>query len=1091
MRLRPATIVTVLLASACGSAPTKTVVAPPPAKPVAVVSAPPITSPAHWSMRASGPIALDGKLETEAGTLYVGRGGARWLDRKSGGPIAAEVLLPQALTGVLRGDDGRFFFVGESGTVFVTKDPLGPVIETRAPKMALRAVAVGKKAILGLSRGGLERSTDAGLTWTGVALPKTSALPLQIAALPTGEAMILLAPQSVLASEDDGQTFAPVPTLGVGARRIVADVNGDLVLEGATASAALRHGPLRFEKLSHTPASGYELPVPEGKETLLGADAMMQGTGAFAGDRWVEVSEDPESEAHFKLSIATFGKPATTRHVSELDGCERVHVGAAGSVIFLGCTSSVGEKMAPKKTPWGPQPSYGNRYVLKLFRSDDGGKTFKDDGTLPASEADKHIWLEPDGALLVDGACKRNRNDYECAESPPVVRLAGAKTPAKVVNGTNVRFDRVVFSPTGRAYALGTDINGRPTVFVSSDGGKDFQRRPLVPFHDDKHGTITPAGESGTLSVDDAGVIYAIVPASGLRWIRYVSTNEGQSFTAQLVELEADSIDLVGKRGLAYETSGRAWETADGGATWQPVGAPEATGDTMPHDRLVACGAYGCWIGAHAARIGWDLPLGAAATTPTASAAPKKTVYATPLKCTADTAWQTLVATGAPGSGNADLGGGTRWIETKRDPIKGSMAAIVATNGPKGLEIKEVQLFGPAPADSAGTVVMQVEGVAALRYSFKRDKTATAGPPSPPKPSPKPGGKMPMPMPMPSWPPSSIKYQAITPKQTVDVEVAWYLAATGKVHHATIKNAGVLDPARDVWDQRDLPSIARTGLLSIAAGGIHVRPFVSAGNDAPLWFASDAGKVDKLVFPELPTRDARGRTLSMRVDAARINGKSVVFGESAPGLQIFTAWTGAKGQSSENRGWALWPEGAGDAMLRFVDSGNKPILGVLWTQTPQHAAGGAAVALETGKNDPDILGSLPSQADLGDPPRACDASPLPWRVPTSWSPGTRHPVIVTLDGQEQLLATTQAVIRTGPGAQPCMKTIEAQSLKGGSDWYTALLPLDDLGHASLFRNTWKSNSGPSTLEVQHRTMTCTFEKGPLPEAYSAIAGFSE
>ncbi|MGZ3476288.1 MAG: WD40/YVTN/BNR-like repeat-containing protein, partial [Polyangiales bacterium] len=378
MRLRPVGLSFLVLAcpglAACSGAPQQ-VVAPKPQQPVAAKpAAPKPASPSRWALRPVGTLSLDAKLEIDGGSLYVGRGGARWLEKKGQQPIAADMLLPDSLKGVTRDESGKFLFVGASGSVFVTADPLGPIVATRPANMPMRAVSVGKRAIVGISESSIVRSADGGASWSKVALPAgTNGFPAQLAMLPSGEGLLLLAPQRVLVTTDDGASFQPLPSPGVGARRVVADVNGELVLEGTTSSARLARNPLRLEKVPHAPASGFELPLPEGGEPMLGSDAIAQGMGVFAGDRWLEVVQDPDKPERFRLATMELGKPATMRPLTELESCDRVSLGGNATALILGCTIS---SSTPKKSakPWGPNSV--PRTVMKLFKSTDGGATF-------------------------------------------------------------------------------------------------------------------------------------------------------------------------------------------------------------------------------------------------------------------------------------------------------------------------------------------------------------------------------------------------------------------------------------------------------------------------------------------------------------------------------------------------------------------------------------------------------------------------------------------------------------------------------------------------------------------------------------------
>lgn len=1082
--MRAAFVLAILTVTACGPTATPTVVAPKPPPPAPPKPVKPAESPARWVLLPSGSVTADARLVIEGvGTLYVGRSGDRWLEKKGGGLVAAETLVPQSVRGVVREEGGRYAFVGTEGDVFFAKDPLGPIVETRASKSKLRSVAVGKRAIVGIADNVLVRSSDFGATWSPVTTPKLAGSLMQVAMLGE-EGLLLAAPQRVLATEDDGATWQAIATPGVGARRVVADANGELMLEGLTASAMLRRSPLRLEKVPRAPTSGWDLPATELTGALLGSDAIYSGAGAIIGERYFEAVQDADQPERWKLAIAELGKPPVMKSLSILDRCDRVYVGGTDSNLLLACTNT--QTTPGPKTKWGPPASY-NSTSIKLFKSSDGGATFKDDGLVIGSDRDKLMWVGPDGLVLLDGACKRTRNDWECSESPPLVRPPGGKAFAKAVSAPGIRFDHVAFGPNATAFALGTDPSSRPSLFFSKDGGRDFARRALPPVVDDRGDAHVPSGTGSALGVDDTGV-YVIVRSDRGRLLRYAGTADGSALKGQVLERDFDSFDLSGRRGFGYEIEGAGYETADGGATWTKVGAP-VINSSVPIDRLVSCGTYGCVIADRATRVGWELALGAVGKA-SAPPAAKKSLSRTPLRCSADGEWKPLPGVNAASTSNADLGGPSRWTLAKRDPQKGALAAVLGSYGPKGLEVKEVPLFGPGPVDAAGTITMQVEGVAALRYTFKRDKGAAAPLPPPPPKKPPIGGKVPIPM------PSYTKVPAITPKQMVDVEVAWWVAATGKVHHATIKGVGPLDPVRDVVDGREQASTARTSLLSIAAGGIHVRPFASMGPDAPLYWVSDAGKVEKLSWPEVPNKDIRGRNLPIRLDAARVGGRSVVFGDVGGGLQLFLAWANPNGTSWESRAWGLWPEPdqPTDLYLRFVESSDKPVVGVL-AKTKTSSTGWAFPIGSSVQNDPDAAVALPTLDTIADPPKACGKTPGPWRVLAPWSTGTRHPMIVSVDGRELALATSNAIVRAGPSGDTCVSAMDAQTVTTStfkptsSEWYSAILHPDDLGHAALFKSTWKS--GIPNNEMSVRAMSCSFTPGPMPEGFSSVPGFAE
>ncbi len=118
----------------------------------------------------------------------------------------------------------------------------------------------------------------------------------------------------------------------------------------------------------------------------------------------------------------------------------------------------------------------------------------------------------------------------------------------------------------------------------------------------------------------------------------------------------------------------------------------------------------------------------------------------------------------------------------------------------------------------------------------------------------------------------------------------------------------------------------------------------------------------------------------------------------------------------------------------------------------------------------------------------------PWRITMPFSVGTRHPVTVANEGRDLLFASSYQVFRAGPTGDPCVTAIDAQPIttgpaKGGTtEYFSVIIPPDDLAHASLFRTAYKSGTGN---ETSVRTMSCAFTPGPVPEALANTPGFVE
>src|SRR5206468_3916201 len=134
-----------------------------------------------------------------------------------------------------------------------------------------------------------------------------------------------------------------------------------------------------------------------------------------------------------------------------------------------GGSFGTGPKWQPETTP-----------QLRLYRSEDEGKTWKEDGTVGSERTEfGRVWVTADKSLILEGACKRSK--YGCPEGPPLIRVQGAKTFAKIgVPKGITRVSEIAFSPSGaKAYALARGYSGPLTLVVSTNGGKDFTRTPL------------------------------------------------------------------------------------------------------------------------------------------------------------------------------------------------------------------------------------------------------------------------------------------------------------------------------------------------------------------------------------------------------------------------------------------------------------------------------------------------------------------------------------------------------------------------------------------------------------------------------------
>jgi hypothetical protein len=725
--------------------------------------------------------------------------------------------------------------------------------------------------------------------------------------------------------------------------------------------------------------------------------------------------------------------------------------------------------------------SPGHNATLSLSRSVDGGKTWKPEADLAASPGGlDHVWLTPEGGVLLQGAVKKTRNPRGAfVDGGPLVLVPGAKSPAKVTSGASASFDAVAFSPDGkRAAALGRAHATSPALFVSDDGGRTFVTH-LLPTATDAYGaTWTPIHYEGTVAIDDEGTAVAFTAAdqhgkvrSNARLVRYVRSGLGggganAKTLGRMLPIEPWIAALSGRRAFAYDGAGRAWESADAGASWTEVAAPRHEEGTATWYSL-ACGEHGCVIGDHATRVGWDVALGTAGAVVDA---PKPLRARTNVTCDVAPGEPMPLASGPlPDAADTEKGGDTRVVrphqaadgavgvaivrQSVRKPLQGD-----TTPAPRVLAVETLPIFGPAGAHRAVRVASQVEGAAAMRYAFQVDAQG-----------------------------------APTPGQQVDVEVAWYLAATGKVYRATLKGVGPLDPAKDLDPGSGSWRVARSSMLTIAPPGIVVRPFASAGSDAPLWFLHESGKIEKLTFPAFPKLDARGAALSFHPDATRIGNRTLLFGSAGGGAQVFLALANETGTDWETGAWGLWP--VDDEAISLYDGGyydgGALRLSITHAGAPnRRAAGwGLSMAPEQGHlaPDPTAFFPLPSQEDLVDPLPACGAESESWaRVLVPAAIGTRRAVIVrggaTGGAGGAALLSEQLLARVPPKGSSkgaCVAAIGAHSAGSEVDTLrSALVVPGDLEHSLLFETlaTPTTDGRESTV----RELRCRFEEGPFP-----------
>jgi hypothetical protein len=1037
-------------------------------------------------------LALD-----DGSSLLVNEGGVRFVAKGDPAVVqSADSFAPEELVAVRKLASGKLAFLAASGAVYLADGPLTPFSTVRdAPKDARRAVA-GKSAFFVITNaGGLLRSIDGGASWSPVALPKREGVLVDLAVDRTGEGLALLVPEQLLETRDDGASFTLLATPPVGATRVErADAPAGVFVTASTlykgswsttfsteARALVRDaggtGAARLEAKKGLHRYAPSMPSLASGDAAYGfAEAIAGGRAALVGTTYVELLPAEEEQSFLTLAKIELPSGATTKLVTPAKECSVSAFAAAGSFYAIACTQSV-------------QVKDEYRTDLVVYGSEDAGKTWKTLGSVaPAgNEPAVHVSVTAKGAVVVGPAAMSNK-DGQVLNSTVVRPAGGTFRPLEATPKRSIDVARVASNAAGdRIYAVGTEASAdaegdaRQVLLVSTDGGAHFAARPF-PVTDQQL-----FGGADTLVVEETGASTPTVHvfSSYETSTRWTTRDDGAHFEITNLPQTLRGLAFGGRHGLAYLDSGKAIETPDFGLTWGLVEVPSATS--------YACTESGCLVGDSAYRSGFELAKPADAKPMPSQvelekAGQKKLEAASAWKCTVEPAG-TKLRDGAPAAVLPRVG--VPWLGSTSDGATATAKVVETSFGKDGaLALKEVPLFAAALSAGKGEPVFALrasaQGVFAVRYRYDRPGATPAvtkplakppGSAKPPKPSAAASAK----------PVGSAGAKPPTPPKPellrADVEVAWYVAATGKVVHATIPAAEGLDPKEHLTAKKGWSEAKTTGWI-VPGHGLVVRPF-AARLDEPLWLVGEGGKVTRLpalAQPGFRTYAAvRGvgalHLLGMNDRAGLVFVATLADGAKDWKTRVVTAWS-ERGPSPYATTLDAFGAGA-DASFAFGTSGDA-------TFAPHGWALGLRddVALEPI--------ALPTQRDLSQPARACSdkrTGVAPARVNVPFAFGTRHPVLLVDGKSTRMLATWDAVAlvdRAAPSApgNACVGAFDA-SRPGypGGEW-VAIDPAA-LDHAVSVRDVYEN--GARALEVRKASCAPTTDD---VKSFASSTGFS-
>lgn len=1040
------------LALACGAEPRKPAVHGARSLLSGVALAPAYATPAAWRYHppTQAPVQAE-RLLGDGRVLLAGKRGERWVfDPRAHSLVAGASLAPEDLIAVLD-TDGGYCFVGQSGTSYEARDPLGKFLRSSAPLEPLIRVSAALHTIIGIPADrSLARSTDGAASFNKVGPTGVAFADVELAG--DGSGLALAIPEALWLTRDEGATWSLLPGKTHGALTVWQNRQGHLQVDTVFGPYHFADQPPRLEAgpdPSIAPELNAGLP-PRGPD----AAALADGRALIQGARYLEVSASPAHPADYVLFEGPLDGKLESRPLLMLKDCRSARLAGFARYLELACFRGSSDA--------GSVP-------VQFFRSDSAGRTFEvEPFTSAGNPAAFRFALGAGGALIASGLCAQPgpgcgtggvllRREAPLEEQPHKAAPTQPKTPrAKYdlfASATPSLADNalgVTFSLDGRmSYVVGRRTKtGALAVFVSADGGRSFDVRDLDLVRADaededqywEHAQSSVRLESFA-AAEDGSLSLVLGDRRGRTVI--VVDDQGRMLSGSKPPEERALVAAVGMRAFALTPNSRkTWESMDGGVTWQALGRfPVAlcAGDN-DCDVKLRCAPLGCVIGSEVSRIGWagqgdddvdSLPPPSTDPSPLTERKSR-----TPLACTLDDPpWQTLPGVRDLPTARDSAAGRVSFVAIAGDPAHAAVSMIHGLNNPRP-HWETISLLAPTehPSDYAVEVLDQVEGAAALRYRIPEDPVKDG--------------------------------------HLRNIEIGWDNALVGQVGHARLPDGGMALPGD--YENSERSHHALPDLLSIGEGGLYLRLHHMPGDLQETWFfdGRSSARIPPIKWPasaSLPSRTEMARTENTHVPLRLFGRGAAVARARREGTDfVFDAETtalpdpGAFGQALSSNVAYL-----GNASGLYLESRSRLSSRASAVFFPFRASGS-------------VMGSgvaVPTQASLADKPSRCAASELAStpRIDAAYLPGTRHAIVVTDNSDAPRLFLTSSAVLYGTPENPCATAFDAEELAidGASLRHErVLLLLDDLEHTWLFRELPEASGAEI---VQYRTLKCHFE----------------
>lgn len=1038
-----------LLAIACGSEPQKPAATAENSLLSSVEHAVNYQRPASFRYHPlrQAPVQAERRL-SDGRMLLAGKRGERWLlDPVTHSLTPGANLAPEDLIAVLDADSG-FWFVGQSGTSYETRDPLGRFVRSSAPLESLVRVSAARRSIVGIPADrSLLRSADGAASFTRVGPKDVSFVDVELAS--DGGGLALAIPEAIWVTRDEGANWAPLPGKTHGAYALSRDRQGHVRLDTVFGPYRFADAPPRLEA-GADPTSAQDLTAnapPRGPD----AAALADGRAIVLGARYLEVAAPPGRPSDYELWQGPFDGKLEASPLPMLKGCRGARIAGFDHYLELACLRGSSDT--------GSVP-------ISLFRSEDSGGHFEAEPFASyGTHAGFRFALGASGILIASGLCgspsagcatggifvrreatddlpRSKRRKLETSQPRSKFELFAAATPTLAESALGL-----TFSLDGRlAYAVGRrSKTGALAIFVSRDGGKNFEAHDLdlVRADSDDEDQYWERSQSSVRvdslgAAEDGSLAVVLTDRRGRSLI--ITDEQGRLLSGSKPPDERAVVAAVGMRAFALSPQTRkTWESLDGGVTWQSLSrlplapcAPE--GDCEPK---LQCAPAGCVIGNEVSRVGWvgqsdddldTLPPASRESSPLT----ERSVRA-PLACALDdVSWQTLPGVREVPSVRDAAFGKTSFVALSNDPAHAAASMIHAVAGQRA-QLRTVNLLKPVehPNEYAVLVLDQVEGAAALRYRLPEDPAKDS--------------------------------------HLRNVEVGWDNALLGQVGHARLADGGPVAPGD--YQLGDSMQRADPDLLSIGEGGLYLRLHHAAGDAQDTWFfdGRTSTRIPAVKWPILG--NIRGRTEMARSDGVHVP------------LMLLGRGTAVARARRAGADWEFDAETTGlpdPSAFGLNVVSNIAYLGKtsgLYVQAQVADGARASAAYYAFRATGEVMGpkiAVPTQASLSDRPARCSDGVLTTtpRIDAGFLPGTRHPILVTDNSDPPRLFLSAGAVLYGTPENACATAFDADELAFDSAALRrerALLLLDDLEHSWLFRVTAESNA------VQYRTMKCHFE----------------